>query len=98
MKSILQREKKCYITGAENVPLHKHHIFGGPNRRISEEHGFYIYLRPELHNMSDEGIHFNKTFDQYIKAKCQREYEKTHTREEFMRLIGRNYSPEEDDR
>ena len=90
MKSILQDEKKCYITGRK-YGLHKHHIYGGPNRRISEEHGFYIWLVPELHNMSDMGIHFDKAFDLAVKRECQRVYESTHTRAEFMALIGRNY-------
>lgn len=89
-KSILQKEKECFITHRA-YGLHKHHVYGGANRRISEENGFYIYLIPELHNMSDKGIHFNKEFDLMIKRKCQAEYEKTHTRSEFMALIGRNY-------
>lgn len=41
--------------------------------------------------MSDKGIHFDKEFDLKVKRECQREYEKTHTRQEFMSLIGRNY-------
>ena len=90
IKSILQHEKECFVTH-RRYGLHKHHIYGGPNRRISEENGFYIYLIPELHNMSDEGIHFNKEFDLRIKRLCQAEFEKTHTRAEFMALIGRNY-------
>ena len=89
-KSILQTEKKCYITGYTGA-LHKHHIYGGPNRRISDKHGFWVWLRPEMHNMSNEGVHFNKALDEELKMKCQAEYEKTHTREEFMKLIGRNY-------
>lgn len=90
MNSILQDKKECFITH-RTYSLHKHHIYGGANRRISEEHGFYIWLVPELHNMSDKGIHFNKDFDLRIKRLCQIEYEKTHSRDEFMQLIGRNY-------
>lgn len=90
MKSILQDGKRCFITGRING-LHKHHIYGGPNRKISEKNGFYIYLVPEYHNMSNKGIHFDKEFDLEVKQMCQRKYEETHTREEFMNLIGRNY-------
>lgn len=90
MKSIMQDEKQCYVTG-RTYGLHKHHIYGGPNRRISEEHGFYIWLVPELHNMSRHGVHFNSDWDLELKRHCQREYEKTHTRDEFMALIGRSY-------
>jgi len=89
-KSILQQTKECFVTH-RTYGLHKHHIYGGANRRMSEENGFYIWLIPELHNMSDRGIHFDKAFDLRIKRLCQAEYEKHHTRDEFMALIGRNY-------
>lgn len=89
-KSILQTEKECYITGYTGS-LHKHHIYGGPNRQISDKHGFWVWLRPELHNMSNQGVHFNKTLDNELKMRCQEEFEKTHSRDEFMKLIGRNY-------
>lgn len=90
MKSIMQDEKKCYVTGRE-YDLHKHHIYGGPNRTISEDNGFWVWLTPEYHNMSDEGVHFNKEFALALKQECQLKYEQTHTREEFIELIGRNY-------
>ncbi len=90
MKSIMQDEKKCYVTG-RTYDLHKHHIYGGPNRTISEDNGFWVWLIPEYHNMSDEGVHFNKEFDTALKQECQLKYEQTHTREEFMALIGRSY-------
>ena len=90
MRSILQDEKKCYISGAKGI-LHKHHIYGGPNRRISEAHGFWIWLSPEWHNLSNHGVHYDRNLDWKIKQDCQRKYEETHTREEFMALIGRNY-------
>ena len=41
--------------------------------------------------MSNKGVHFDKDFDMYLKKLCQAEFEKTHTREEFMEIIGRSY-------
>lgn len=90
MQSILQNRKECYFTKSTGV-LHKHHIYEGKNRQISEREGFWVYLTPRLHNMSDEGVHFNKERDLFLKRKCQEKYEETHTREEFISLIGRNY-------
>lgn len=90
MKSILQDEKKCYITGRTGR-LHLHHIYFGANRKISDKNGFTIWLIPELHNMSNQGIHFNRDFDLAIKRDCQRKFEENHTREEFIKLIGKNY-------
>ena len=69
-----------------------HHVFGGSGRRtISEKHGFIIPLTNDEHNMSDNGIHFNKEMDLKIKKLCQKKYEETHSREEFIKLIGKNY-------
>lgn len=89
MKSIISNEKKCFICGSPYT--HKHHIYGAANRSISEHNGFWVYLCPAHHNMSDYGVHFNKELDLQLKQLCQREYEKTHSREEFVQLIGKNY-------
>lgn len=91
MNSILQDKKECYITKS-TAELHKHHIyFGNPLRAVSEANGFWVWLSPALHNMSSSGVHFNREFDLRLKRECQRKYEETHTREEFLRLVGRNY-------
>lgn len=93
MDSILQTKKECYITG-QTQNLHKHHIyFGNPNRKISEENGFWVYLVGWLHNQSENGVHGKNghELDMMLKRNCQHKFEETHSREEFMRLIGRNY-------
>lgn len=99
-KSIMQDEKCCFITG-RTTGLHKHHIYGNANRPISEEQGFYVWLTPEYHNMSDEGVHFNYAFDICLKKMCQFAYETKlvldqgisyeSARDRFMRMIGRSY-------
>lgn len=92
VKSILQDEKKCYITGQTNN-LHLHHIYRGVNRKISDKMGFVVYLAGWLHNQSDEGVHGKngKELDLMLKRHCQMKFEETHSREEFMAIIGRNY-------
>ena len=95
-KSILQDEKECYITGLKEG-LHKHHIYGAANRKNSEKYGFWVWLSPEWHNMSDYGVHFNKKLDLKLKQNCQRKFEETHSREEFLEIIGRNYLGDEDE-
>lgn len=90
-KSILQDKKCCYFTGRTDR-LHLHHIyFGRGLRKISDREGFTVYLIPELHNMSNEGVHFNRALDLKLKQDCQRKYEETHSREEFIKIIGKNY-------
>jgi hypothetical protein len=84
-------EKKCYVTGATEG-LHKHHIFYGTgNRKLSEQYGMYVYLIPRLHNMSNEGVHFNKAFDLELKQEAQRNFEAEYSREFFVKVFGENY-------
>ena len=92
MKSILQTEKKCYITGS-TYNLHRHHIFAGGRRQISEREGFWVYLIGHIHNQSNEGVHGKNghELDLKLKQDCQRKYEETHSREEWMHLLGKNY-------
>lgn len=90
MDSILQDEKECYVCGSK-YPLHKHHCYFGANRKVSETHGFWVWLCPWHHNNSNAGVHFNHQLDLQIKADCQRKFEETHSRKMFMKIIGRNY-------
>jgi len=91
MKSIIQEEKECYIThGTED--LHEHHIFFGKNRKLSEKYGLKVWLTYEYHE-SDKGVHGKNGhgLDMLLKSVAQREFEKTHTRQEFMQIFGKNY-------
>lgn len=87
--SIISNVKVCYLCKTP-LDLHKHHIYYGSKRKISDEHGFWIYLCSR-HHISDEGVHFNIELDYSIRRLCQRVYEKKHTHEEFMALINKNY-------
>lgn len=91
-KSILQPdEKECYISGRTDG-LHRHHIYGGnPRRKISEREGFWVWLNADWHNMSDHGVHFDHELDMRLKRECQAKYEETHSRDQFMALIGRSF-------
>lgn len=91
-KSIIQDKNCCWVCGTTHE-LHKHHIYGGvKNRSISEKNGFTVKLCAYHHNMSNNGVHFNKVLDMNLKQVCQQEFESQgHTREEFRQLIGKSY-------
>ena len=92
VKSILQRNKACYICGT-TLNLHRHHIFyGTANRKLSEEDGCVVYLC-QLHHTVAAGVHFNKKIDLTLKAKCQLQWQKHYkkTTEDFIRRYGRSY-------
>lgn len=96
MRSIIQSEKECYITGC-TFNLHEHHIFFGRGlRKLSEKYGLKIYLRADYHNLADYGVHFNKELDLQIKEMAQRKAMEYYgwTKEDFIRIFGKNYIKE----
>lgn len=98
MKSIIQSKKKCFIC-SKQTGLHDHHIyFGVAKRPISEKHGFKVWLCYE-HHEGAYGVHGSKghELDIFLKQTCQKKYEETHSRNEFIALIGKNYIMEDKD-
>lgn len=92
-KSILQKQKMCYFCNDQRN-LEEHHVFfGTANRKKSEHHGLKVWLCPE-HHRGKTGVHHNKHLDKMVKRFAQKTFEKTHTREEFMREFGKNYLEE----
>lgn len=90
--SIMHDSKCCYVTGATNTDLAVHEIYHGANRQVSKANGFWCFLIPELHNMSKNGVHTgNHELDLRLKKECQKKFEETHTRQEFVQIIGRSY-------
>lgn len=65
--------------------------FGTANRQISIQNGFCAGLCHKEHNMSNSSVHYNRAMDLKLKRTYQKEYEKTHTRQDFINLIGKNY-------
>lgn len=92
MKSIIQDEKKCFVTGSERG-LHKHHIFGGYNRDNSERYGLWIWLRWDRHiaDSPHRTPHNDIKVDLLFKKTAQRKFEEVYGHEEFMRIFGKNY-------
>lgn len=72
---------------------HRHEIFGGNTRQFSIEDGLIIFLRPEMHNMSDKGIHFDKKFMDYAHKVGQKAWQEYYnkTEEEFIQRYGKSY-------
>lgn len=93
MKSIMQKEKVCYVCGTTTW-LEEHHIFEGTaNRKLSEKYGLKIYLCHKHHNEVPDGIHFDKWLRDRTKQEAQKifmeHYDKT--TEDFIKIFGKNY-------
>lgn len=91
-KSILKNDPVCFVCG-NPYSVQKHHIYGGGNRSVSEDNGFWVYLCPRHHTRTIYSVHGDPDhrLDKELKAMCQSIYERDHTRDEFIRLIGRSY-------
>lgn len=96
--SIIQKKnKRCYLCQlvdnnySEHRYIERHHIYDGPNRKVSEENGFVVYLCVKHHREGPAAVHNNSAMNRMIQKACQRVYERSHSREEFMALIGRSY-------
>lgn len=74
--------------------LIRHEVFFGVrNRQKSIDDGLVIFITPMQHNMSKQGIHFNREYDLYAKRegeKCWMKYYNK-TIDDFIKRYGRNY-------
>lgn len=90
--SILQNEMtKCYVCGTTNN-LHIHEVFyGTANRQKSIKYGCCVSLCANHHNLSNEGVHFNKALDLEIKKKMQKRFNEVYPDLDFLKIFGKNY-------
>lgn len=99
-ESIISNEKRCFICGFPYV--HKHHIYGGARRVMSEEFGLWVYLCPRHHNQygSHVAVHGGfpdgKDIDRKLRILGQKKFEETHTRAEWHRYFGTSYLEDEE--
>ena len=97
MKSILQvKDGSCYLCrrlmgDASKKPVQEHHVFGGPRRSISEAEGLKVYLCQEHHIYGRYAAHSNESISRILKQDAQEAWERQHSREEWMELMGKNY-------
>ncbi len=73
----------CQNCGRYSNRLDPHEVYGGSNRQRSIKNGFVKIICRKCHDDEKEIIKLRK--------ETQLEYEKNHTREEFIQLIGKSY-------
>lgn len=101
MKSIMQDDiNRCYLCGRNGAtdPLETHHVFGGPNRRISDRDGLLVRLCGDrCHRNGKQAVHRCKATADRLKAEGQRAWmEKTGGSVEAFRMrYGKNYLEDE---
>ena len=81
---------RCFLCRSDGF-VYRHHIFEGARRHLSEEYGLVVPLCTECHTESDFSAHRCTETALALKRAGQQKFERTHSREEFIKLFGRNY-------
>lgn len=82
-----------YSTFRTTKHCHRHEVFYSSNRQKSIKYGLVVFLTPEMHNMSNSGVHFNREFDLYLKRIGQKAWQDYYnkTKEDFIKEFKRSY-------
>lgn len=91
-KSIITSDMEhCYVCGTP-LNLHIHHcIYGNGKRKLADKYKLIIPLCARHHNMSNEGVHFNKILDNEIKQLAQKKFNETYPDLDFLKTFGKSY-------
>lgn len=99
-ESLLQNKESriCYLCArggyySWKTVLEEHHIFGGPNRHLSEEYGLKVYICPECHRTSARAVHQDPAgaANCYLQEAGQKAFEENFPELNFREVFGRNY-------
>ena len=77
--------EQCYL--CQNKKQDIHEIYKGCNRQTSMKYGFCIPICRNCHSKTE----IDSKLDLQLKKECQKEYEKTHVRDEFIKIVGQSY-------
>lgn len=89
--------RTCFLCGcngnAYGRRIERHHLFGGANRKLSEQYGLTVDLCHACHNEPPLGAHFNAETMLYLHRYGQKKFmdETGKSAEEFAALFGKNY-------
>ena len=86
------RKGRCYLC-SRCGQTQEHHIFGGPNRTLSEKYGLKVELCLECHaDQVTHAVHRDKAVMDELHRQGQEAFEEQlGSRKVFMQIFGRNY-------
>lgn len=85
------RKGMCYLCGRYGS-TEEHHIFGGPNRTLSEQYGLKVYLCLECHQFGKHAVHKDQAVMNELHKQGQEAFEnQLGSRQQFMQIFGRSY-------
>ena len=90
--SILGSRKGCCYLCGKYGQTDEHHIYGGPNRMLSEQYGLKVDLCLECHRFGKHAVHKDHAVMDELHRQGQEAFEsQVGSRKEFMKIFGRNY-------
>ncbi len=75
--------------------LEAHHVFGGANRKKSENYGLKVYLCLEHHREGPEAVHRNHDMMRLVQQEGQQAFHLTYPEIDFRKEFGKNYLGED---
>ena len=92
----MEEYRHCWLCGrnGNGDPLDRHHIFGGPNRKLSEKYGLVVDLcHIQCHIFGVDAVHNNPDTMQELHEYGQRKamHDNGWSKEDFIRIFGKNY-------
>lgn len=90
--AIVDRLDRCIVCGSySNIQIH--HIFGAANRNNSTKYGLVVPLCVYHHTGSSKAVHGRDGHELNLELKKlgQKAFEWNYTREEFLKIFGKNY-------
>ena len=83
------RNGKCYVCYLETDTARHEVFYGTANRKNSKKYGAWVDVCPSCHARIH--AHPNSGFDLHLKRNAQWLFERTHSREEFMKIFGKSW-------
>lgn len=96
-KTIMKtRKNECYLCQKlhgifDDNETTEHHVFDGPNRKLSEHYGLKVYLCNAHHQFSNEAVHLNIENNRMVQRDAQEAFEEKYPDLDFRAIFGRNY-------
>lgn len=99
MISIMHRKDDgtCYLCMMLNSDyqrrsnLEEHHVFMGPNKKLSEKYGIKVYLCHEHHTGGPDAVHVNYKTCRELQRRGQQAFMETWPGIDFVKIFGKNY-------
>lgn len=79
----IEKSGVCEFCKRKSDRLDPHEVYGGSNRKRSIQNNFVAMICRKCHS--------NEKVIAELRVRYQKEFEKTHTREQFIKIIGKSY-------